>query len=165
MHCQISPSKLDVANYLYSNTHDDKNGCWVWDGPLGTAGYGQTKYRSPSRGPEFAHRLAFATWVRPLNPGEYVLHHCDHKPCINPDHLCVGTQMDNIRDAIARGRFVMPPLICGEHSHLHKLSSREVREIRLSTKPNKELAERYGVTKGNILAIRAWRTWKHEACI
>ena len=156
------PSELEVANYLYANTHDDADGCWIWDGPMGTVGYGQTKFRNPSRGPEFAHRLAFTTWVRSLARGEYVLHHCDKKACINPDHLWPGTQKDNIRDAIAKGRFVNPPLMRGENQCLHKLRESDIPVIRrrLTNGESCELVARdYGVCSSTIGHVGTRHTW------
>jgi len=157
-----SHSELAVANYLYANTRDDADGCWIWTGPMGTVGYGQTKFRNPSRGPEFAHRLAFITWVRPLVKGEYVLHHCDKKACINPDHLWPGTQKDNIRDAIAKGRFVNPPLIRGESHPKHKLNAIDIPVIRRRISSGEEdaaIAKDYRVCPATIWQVRKRNSW------
>lgn len=162
MKSTASHSKLDVANYLYANTHDDADGCWIWNGPVGTVGYGQTKYRAASRGPESAHRLAFSTWVRPLCSGEYALHHCDKKLCINPDHLFPGTQADNVHDAISKGRFVNPPLKRGEDQHLHKLTVCNIRQIRERLAHGegcKAISKDYHVVPATIWFIAIGRTW------
>lgn len=84
-----------------------------------------------------------------------VLHGCDNPPCINVDHLSIGTQKDNIQDALSKGR--MRGL---ETHHWSKLTNEQVYEIRESKEPTRFLAERYGCSKTNIKDIRRRRTWR-----
>ena len=73
--------------------------CIEWDGSRTQRGYGRI-------GSSYAHRMMWErTHGRALQPGEVVRHSCDNPPCVNPAHLLVGTQADNIRDSIARGRY------------------------------------------------------------
>jgi hypothetical protein len=76
-------------------------GCWEWRGRRMPKGYGKL-----NRGTKtvYAHRLAFELRNGPIPDGLYVLHKCDNPPCINPDHLFLGTQADNVRDRDTKGR-------------------------------------------------------------
>src|ERR1035437_755093 len=83
------------------------DGCWPWAGKIhvGT-GYGVV-YAGGGRGherEERAHRVAWALTFGPIPPGLSVLHKCDNPPCVNPDHLYLGTHQDNMADVVARGR-------------------------------------------------------------
>lgn len=77
-------------------------GCWLWTGTRTRTGYGQVWRVGLKR--ESAHRVAFELFVRPLEPGEWVLHDCDNPSCVNPAHLHVGDQRMNQREAVARRR-------------------------------------------------------------
>ncbi len=77
-------------------------GCWLWSGPLNTWGYGA--FYSNGRTLS-AHRAAWETANGPVPDGLFVLHHCDRRMCCNPAHLYLGTQADNMRDKVVRGRY------------------------------------------------------------
>lgn len=76
--------------------------CWMWRGTISTEGYGTITERYKRYG---AHRLAwqFENNV-PIPAGHVVCHSCDNPACVNPDHLWVGSQADNMRDMSAKGR-------------------------------------------------------------
>lgn len=81
--------------------------CWLWKGVKNRGGYGQMCDR---RGPRLivpVHRVAWTLARGPIPPGLMVLHHCDVRHCVNPDHLYLGTARDNVHDAINRGRLVL----------------------------------------------------------
>lgn len=98
--------------------------------------------------------------TRQLNQGEIVRHKCDNPICCNPDHLLLGTQLENIQDRDKRGRTSK-----GEHRYNSKLTEKEVREIRKKYIPRKyglpRLAKEYGVDFTTIDAIIKRRGWKH----
>jgi len=77
------------------------SGCWIWTARVSPAGYGQASYKRKST---FAHRLAWTLFRGPIPEGLCVLHKCDNPPCVNPEHLFIGTQIENIRDCVAKGR-------------------------------------------------------------
>ena len=76
------------------------DGCWEWTAGKNNYGYGRLSIEDKMQG---AHRVS---WM--LTHGEmpelYVLHHCDNRSCVRPDHLFLGTQTDNMRDRDAKGR-------------------------------------------------------------
>lgn len=81
------------------------SGCWVWMGALQGKGYANTDtFRNTKRG----HRVTYELRNGPIPNGLMVLHRCDVRCCVNPDHLFVGTARDNILDAISKGRAVPP---------------------------------------------------------
>ena len=77
-------------------------GCWVWTHST-NHGYGQIFHRRKGyRATRVAWKIFHGVDPRPL----FVLHRCDNPPCVNPDHLFIGTQRDNMADALAKGRIV-----------------------------------------------------------
>ena len=83
------------------DTVQSDSGCWEWQRCKNPAGYGRVGLRGHDW---IAHRLMWFCWHE-SDPGEaYVLHTCDNPACINPDHLFLGTQADNISDMCAKGR-------------------------------------------------------------
>lgn len=94
------------------NKNMDISKCWPWKKGCNTGGYGLYSVRNSAEQYEktgraftqvLAHRVV-AGIVRQLDPEDYVLHKCDNPPCCNPNHLMIGTAVDNMQDAIAKGR-------------------------------------------------------------
>ena len=78
------------------------DGCWLWRGAIGSHGrYGQFNVVNRSRP---SHRVAWELVNGPIPAGLYVLHRCDVGLCVNPAHLFLGTQKDNMADMMAKGR-------------------------------------------------------------
>ena len=134
-------------------------GCLECRGRL-VRGYGKVSYRSRE---VLAHRLVYA-WSRGVTlesiAGLVVRHDCDNPACVNPEHLSLGTQADNIADCIARGRARHRTPEGVEH-HAAKLTDEVVRAIRQSSDSARVLAERFGVSKPTVKDIRKRRTWRH----
>lgn len=123
--------------------------CQIWTGPIGTAGYGVI---SRSGIIQRAHRVAYELYVGPIPKGLVVRHLCNVKACVNPDHLAVGTQAENVNDAAAIGRMSR----YGESGPKAKLTSEQVMEIRRlhsSGVGKLEISKRYKVTRRNISYI------------
>jgi len=98
---------------FFARVNKIPGGCWEWTGPLEPSGYarcwGGTKER--------AHRFSWMIYNGPIPEGMLVLHKCDNKKCVNPDHLFLGTQLDNMRDKVEKGRHVslsLPKMKDGE---------------------------------------------------
>lgn len=81
---------------------DKETGCWNFTGSKDSKGYGKVRRGGVLTG---AHRYALSeTLGRPIAPGRVVMHSCDNPSCINPQHLSEGTQSQNMRDCISKGR-------------------------------------------------------------
>ena len=81
-------------------------GCWEWAGYKNHHGYGRMLVRRDGKNRLLAvHRLAYQAWVGEIPADKIVMHTCDNRCCINPEHLRVGTQGDNMRDMVSRGRY------------------------------------------------------------
>jgi hypothetical protein len=105
-----------------------------------------------------AHRVSWMAFRGPIPDGMCVLHTCDIRLCVNPDHLFLGTQSENMRDMRKKGRALDNR---GEKHARAKLSNEAVIEIRNTPKTlgsGVSLAMRYGVTDGHISDIRRGRS-------
>jgi len=79
-------------------------GCWLWTAAT-TRKYGRMHFGGKLTQ---AHRISWTLNRGDIPSGMNVCHHCDTPPCVNPDHLFLGTQADNIRDAYRKGRVMTP---------------------------------------------------------
>ena len=97
------PAYLDrVRTKLAAKSRATPDGCIIWTGRgNGQYGYGSMSFRGRRVG---VHRLAWMLRHGPVPDGLYVLHRCDTPPCLNPDHLFLGTKADNSADMVAKGR-------------------------------------------------------------
>jgi len=131
------------------------DGVLRWIGSTFTDGYGAFRLNGKM---VRAHRVAYAHFNGPIPMGLHVCHEIDEPDIVDPRYLWLGTQSDNIRDCVAKGRFNKPR---GEAHHKAKLTECDVRAIRASDEPSTTLAQQYGVTTPNIINIRARRSWAH----
>lgn len=94
---------MDAAAESFWGRVDTSGECWLWTGARLKTGYGVLK-----RGGRVlkASRVAWALVKGPIPDGLFVCHHCDNPPCVRPDHLFLGTHLDNMRDRDAKGRNV-----------------------------------------------------------
>lgn len=135
--------------------------CWDWTGSK-THGYGQMSHKR-GHSPEKAHKLSWKIHKGEIKNGLWVLHKCGNRSCVRPDHLYLGTSLDNSRDTQNMGRQVI-----GEKVPSHKLTSTDVKRIRdIFSKSNKskkdrdELSELFKTARSNIDSILRRHTWKH----
>ena len=76
--------------------------CWNWTGAITSTGYGKIKVQYKTK---LAHRHSYELLVGPIDTGLFILHSCDNKLCVNPEHLRQGTQSENIKEMHDKGRF------------------------------------------------------------
>lgn len=116
--------------------------CWFWVGARHRLGYGLFNGRK-------AHRASWEIHCGAIPAGMSVLHRCDVRNCVNPAHLFLGTQADNMRDMVAKGRHRSAPAF-GEANPASRLTADQVREMRALRRGQglsyRVIAERFGVT-------------------
>lgn len=135
----------------------DKSGdCWLWTGAKNRDGYGTTNTIESNT---LAHRVSFTLERGPIPSGLCVLHVCDVRDCVNPEHLFLGTRADNCRDRHAKGRTVLVPCF-GTTNGKVSLTDDQVAEIRSLYTPGKgatRLAEKFGVSHSTLINIAVGR--------
>ena len=142
--------------------------CWLWTGGNSGNGYGRFRRGRKSEGMIQAHVFSYELHNGPIQDGLLVLHRCDVRGCVNPKHLFVGDQGDNVRDCVSKGR--MRGLFAGgqderrKHGSDHKsakLTEIQIPEIRMDTRPYRIIASDYGVDRSLVGLIKRRRVWKH----
>lgn len=131
------------------------NGCWEWQAAF-NHGYG---WFSVSRlKAKNAHRVSYELYVGKIPSGMFVCHKCDNRKCVNPAHLFLGTNADNMHDMAVKGRANRPT---GERHPRARLNEEMVKEIRLGFSSTKDLAKRFGVALITVQKAKAGTNWSH----
>lgn len=133
------------------------NECWPWSAGRFGSGYGEFWADGRQVG---AHIFSVLLDGRRVPEGMSVLHECDNRSCVNPKHLYVGTQSDNVQDSYDRNRRQQDHE--GERNPRSKLTPIQVREIRarLEHEDPRTIAGDYPVGPGTIYNIRSGLAWK-----
>jgi hypothetical protein len=129
-----------------------ESGCHEWQGHVAKkTGYGQTM--GDDQKVIYAHRAAWL--LAQSDPGEsFVLHKCDNRRCVNPEHLFLGTFQDNMTDMKNKGRAAW-----GTKQPHAKLTAEKVKEIRASKLGTVALARHYGMAPSSISLIKTGKNW------
>lgn len=125
------------------------DGCWLWTGSKNPNGYGQIRVDKKSI---LTHRVSWELYKGPIPKGLFVCHHCDTPACVNPNHLFLGTQSDNIQDMLAKGR--------SGNAKLTVDQTREIRERVANGEKPIMIAKEFGVVKSTIYRVVNRKTWK-----
>ena len=141
--------------------------CWVWLGAKTGSGYGVV--RGPDSRMMGAHVASYLIHNGPIEVGQQICHICDNKLCVNPNHLFIGTQLDNMHDMISKGRQATGeklnhPSQKGELNSGSKLTEDQViKEKKLYSEGYRqcEIMRLLGITRANIWAIVHGVSWNH----
>lgn len=143
---------------------EPNSGCWLWSGDyFRKEGYGRFFLDGRDRQ---AHRVSFEVANGVIPGGLCVLHRCDLPPCVNPAHLFLGTQHENVRDMVRKGREHSgpTPALQGERNAQAKLTERDVLEIRALHRSGfgyKRIAPWFRVHHTTIRNIVLRLKWRH----
>ena len=134
---------------------DASTGCWNWTGKLNAYGYPVARRHNHIGG----HRVSYYLHKSSPPAGVCVCHSCDNRSCVNPDHLFLGSNADNVRDRHNKGR-----TCSGENRPQARLTEQDVIDIRSRYIPRKvtlqQLANEYGVNNSHIWHIVNGTHWK-----
>jgi hypothetical protein len=145
---------------------DKTDTCWIWKGYRHPFGYGNIRVGGVTK---LTHRVSYELHTGPIPDGLHVLHRCDNPPCCNPDHLYVGTNDDNTRDRITRGRGATGSRchpykpVFGEMRANSRLKESDVVYIREQAAlgvSSGELAEMFKIHAATISCIIRGKKWK-----
>lgn len=132
--------------------------CWLWTGAKERYGFIKLSHTEQV----YTHRYSWELHFGTIPEGMFVCHKCDVTLCVRPDHLFLGTDLDNVRDRNSKGR---NPDLKGEKNAMAKLTKEEVIEIRNIHENNRRgyavTATKYRVSPGLISLIMRREIWKH----
>lgn len=161
MNTSIALSVKDIDRFWKKVNKNGPNGCWVWKSGDNGKGYGKFYVEGSGKVPyQYAHRLSWEMANGAIPDDLWVLHSCDNPTCINPSHLFLGTQTDNMRDAANKGRIKGGAR--GERNVNCKLSEDAVKRIKAMIDQEvhlKDIAKKFGVSTQAIFLIKSGRSW------
>lgn len=144
----VSPN----VEQFWAKTKPNKQKCWIWTRSLSTDGYGGVRFAAHRWR---AHRLAYTLTFGTIPHGKWVLHRCFNRRCINPDHLYIGTVVENNNDTVKAGRH-----------HCAKMTPAQIIRIRKTYRKgvagygSRTLAKAYGLTTCSMRRIVQGKSWK-----
>lgn len=133
----------------------NSNGCWEWQGTIEKTGYGHVEYKGKTWK---THRMAWLLTYEKV-PVNCILHACDNRKCVNPNHLREGTHKENSQDMVKRKRSLF-----GEKQNSAKITDeivKSVRQMLANGKTQKEVTEILNLSFNIVHGIKSGRTWKH----
>lgn len=140
---------------------EPNTGCWLWlRAPRRPgASHGAVQYNGRT---EYAHRVMFTLTHGPIPSGMVVCHRCDVGACINPDHLFLGTQAENMADMTAKGRRFIPTSEEGSGAELSVADVAVIRTRLAAGEKPARIATDFGVHRTTINRIKLGATWARE---
>lgn len=140
---------------------DRGDGCWTWTAARNNHDYGVLGIGDKKL--VYAHRYSYELSNGPIPEGMFVCHSCDNPPCVNPTHLFLGTQTDNMQDSALKQRAAR---LTGEDGPAAKLTWEQAREIRqvyaVEDISFNRLAQRYGVNHKTVAGVIRGMTWRES---
>jgi hypothetical protein len=143
------------------------SGCWIFTGAVNEAGYGIVGTGGRGEPTDRTHRITYRHYCGPIPDGMFVCHSCDTPACCNPDHLFLGTNHDNVKDMLRKGRNSPPPrnphVVGSVHpgAKLHESIIPEMRKLYAEGWTQKQIAEKYGVARQTVSKVLNGKRFKH----
>lgn len=145
--------------------------CWIWTGSKRNKGYGAFVWRDETSRviQGRSHRFVYELLVGAIPKGMMVLHQCDNPACVNPKHLFLGTNQDNVTDMCRKGRHVSGGTYTvgnyknGENHYNAKLTKDKIREIRAAKEllSYSKLSSQYSISIGHLHRIVTHKAWNN----
>lgn len=132
--------------------------CWLWSGSLAPDGYGKVKLNNKFTS---AHRLSWMIHHGEIPEGKIIMHKCDNRACVNPNHLHLGTTQENTIDCINKKR--KNPAM-GEklpQSKLNEVSVKAIRDASRRGVSQAKIAKTFGLCQQAIHKVVSRKTWNH----
>ena len=159
---QTTADPFLVARFMGFVDQAGGDGCWIWAGIMNSNGYGRFSWKNKHR---LAHRFSYGLFYGDIPTGRCVCHTCDNRRCVNPDHLWLGTQSENLKDASQKGRMYRPNT-CGARNGNTTLTERDVlaiREMHQAGQRQFRIAQLFSVSPSTVSNIIKRETWKDVA--
>lgn len=136
------------------------SGCWIFMGATSDFGHGLLGTAGRGAGLSRAHRVSYEHVNGPVPQGLLVRHSCDVPCCVNPDHLEVGTQQDNVDDMMGRGRHkvVIKPRLT--YNKLTRKEAEHAQMLLMLGYTRREVSAQVGLTVKSIARIERGETWQ-----
>ena len=132
--------------------------CLIWQRSKDRHGYGQIGLRGKTK---IAHRLSYWINIGPIPEGMHVLHSCDRRDCVNPEHLRTGTNADNVVDKLSRGRQFRGMDSPVSNQIITDADILEIRRLRERGLLYREIGEIFQYSRENVSCICRRKTWRH----
>lgn len=129
---------------------DKQKSCWIWTGAINNKGYGKLSFNGNKSA--IASRVSYELFKGPIEDGKFICHTCDVPSCVNPDHLWIGSHVENMIDMVQKGR---------QHCKLYIKDIFHIRKLWNDGWKNREICEKFNITSGTVSNIIARRIWKH----
>ena len=145
--------RSDVKQRFLAKVKEMESGCHEWQAGQARGGYGKfTVWPKTTT----AHRVAYELFVAPIPEGKSVLHRCDNRLCVNPDHLFIGDSVDNVKDMDQKQRR-------GTKSQLTYADVEQIKQMLADRFSQQVIAKKFGVHQGTISRIKLGKTtlFKH----
>lgn len=146
------PKQSEVDRFM-SHVHKHDSGCWLWTAYRMKSGYGF--FSTPVKN-ELSHRASYRLFKGQLDTRD-VMHQCDTPSCVNPNHLVLGTRLENMQDSKCKGRTCI-----GERHGRSKLTDEQVEFIRKSSKLQRKIAAEFGITQSHVSALKNGKKWQNR---
>jgi hypothetical protein len=148
--------RLEFMKHVYP---EPNTGCWIWGGSINGYGYGRIYGKHEPI--KLAHRISYTIFNGPINDLS-VLHKCDVRCCVNPDHLFLGTQRDNVHDMISKGRKVTAYGESVGRSILTREKAIEIKTLYSTGNfTHDDISKKLSINRNTITALLCGITWKH----
>lgn len=144
---------LEIFKNRFYKYLEKKDSCWEWINHINKTGYGAIIFENKKIG---AHRASWLIHYGEIPKELYVLHRCDNRKCVNPEHLFLGTAKDNMRDMIEKGRRLKK----GKKTSLSFDNVKKIRELLTEKNKHFDIAKIFDVSRQTITAINNYQNWK-----